>query len=335
MSESFDSNKNNADGSFTFDTSLSAEFDLKMYAGIINELAVVAPKPAKKFLEQKFFHDSDHSDEDSATTDENQEDDLNQTHLTDEFSLMFSYFDRSIEQLNDCSDDELSKFSSEADVEGDNEWSEGDTLENDFHFHKGIKEDFLDDSDNESIVDDRSNQIDLHDSLTQELGPGNVSDKIRQYNRMLTKINEDISSEKLFFRKLVEENVSKETVSIERYIYPDNHYVSDFNVLTKYVKKLSSIESCSQIVGQLNHEVAVMSQLDEDRLDEFNSKSLKNFLHYVRVYSEECFSTSSAIRKDIAVDLDLNLVTYDDLMYCLDVVANEVQSPIRFSTPLI
>lgn len=341
MSESFDSQ---TDCSFTFDTSLSAEFDLTIYAGIIYELAVL-PSKQKKIYNEELFPDLNivSKDNDSA---EHEDVDMNQTHLTDEFNQIFSYFDQDVEELTDNSDDELNKIVSDFDefsdeeigVVSDDEFDGHEIIENisdHFRFENNeenetdsidsvvaLQEDFL------TKFEEKSNKDRMFDDLSREIGVGNVREKVLRYNKMLAKINEDLESEKRFFRKKLEENVSKDNNSIERYTEHANddliETISDFELLSKYVKKLSSIESYAQILSRLNRLVNAISQLDKDRLNGMNLKSLKNFMYFIKIYSVECVNMSTAIRKDIAVDLEKNLLTHEDLLYCLDVVANEV-----------
>lgn len=355
MSESFE----NADCSFTFDTSLSAEFDLTIYAGIIYELAVLPPKQTK-IQTDEFFTDFNISANDADNIERDDDVDMNQTHLTEEFNQIFSYFDEDIEQLTDNSDDELNQFYSnfnefsdgevddqfdrKFDDVNDEEIDEQNCSENvseNFQFedviHKDAdtifkaKENYLTPAEqrcNESHVSygGHSNK-DLFNDLTKELGVGNVREKVLMYNEMLEKINANLASEKSFFRRKVEENVSKENDLMERFDASDDVYdttIGEFDLLSKYVKKLSSIESYAQILSRLNRLVNALSQLDKNRLNGMNAKSLKNFLYFIKIYSNECVNMSSAIRRDIAIDLEKNLLTHEDLLYCLDVVANEV-----------
>lgn len=356
MSESFE----NADCSFTFDTSLSAEFDLTMYAGIIYELAVLPPKQTKT-QNDEFFTEFNFLDKDNVQIEHNDDDDMNQTHLTDEFNQIFSYFDEDIEELTDNSDDELNQFYCDfQEFSDDEEVDDGklydisdkafgepqndrENISSNFQseviVHKTdhvfkAKENFLVASEqkcNESISADNDSNNDLFYNLTKELGAGNVREKVIMYNEMLEKINVDLESAKSFFRKKIEENVSKENNLIERFnsqgdVCNTIATISDFDLLSKYVKKLSSIESYAQILSRLNRLINALSQLDRDRLNGMNLKSLKNFLYFIKIYSNECVILSSTIRKDIAIDLEKNVLTHDDLLYCLDVVANEVNT---------
>lgn len=355
MSDSFE----NADCSFTFDTSLSAEFDLTMYAGIIYELAVLPPKQTK-IQNDEFFTEFNILDKDNVQI-EHEEVDMNQTHLTDEFNQIFSYFDEDIEELTDNSDDELNQFYSDFQEFSDDEEVDDKNLydisdkafgeqQNDpenmpSNFQSEVivhrtdtvfkaKENFLVASEqrcNESISADNDSNNDLFYNLTKELGAGNVRAKVIMYNEMLEKIKVDLESAKSFFRKKIEENVSKENNLIERFnsqgdVCNTIATISDFELLSKYVKKLSSIESYAQIISRLNRLINALSQLDIDRLNGMNLKSLKNFLYFIKIYSNECVISSSTIRKNIAIDLEKNVLTHEDLLYCLDVVANKVKT---------
>lgn len=367
MSESFE----NADCSFTFDTSLSAEFDLTIYAGIIYELAVVTPQRKKikneEFIPDLEILDSDHDDI------EQDDVDMNQTHLTNEFNQIFSYFDEDVEELNDGSDEEINQFHSDfkefSDKKIDNqidvEIYEPSDIENDYenssdNFQCKIegaickidnvfkaKQELLpiykersnkiisnDDrlnnkhSPDEIISNDDQSSNDLYNKLTNELGVvGNVKEKVLMYNKMLEEIEENLELEKKKFRKKIEENVTKENSLIDCYSNMDdvdNTIASDFELLSKYVNKLSSIESYALIINRLNRLVNAISQLDKTRLNGMNLKSLKNFLYFIKIYSYECVNISSSIRKDIAKDLEKKLLTNEDLLYCLDIVAKEV-----------
>lgn len=346
MGESFE----NADCSFTFDTSLSAEFDLTMYAGIIYELAVLPPTH-KKIQNEELISDFHMLDKDNNDNIDHDEVDMNQTHLTDEFNQIFSYFDEDVEELSDSSDEEMGQFYSDfkdfsADEVGDisdKEFDEHDlrNFSSDFQYKDFVKTDsVLKTNENVlSLTEQRCNQVfsdndhsnnDWYNNLTEELGVGNVREKVLMYNKMLEKMNENLESDKKFFRKKVEENVSKENNLIECYNSQDDDddniiaTISDFDSLSKYVKKLSSIESYAQIISRLNRLVNAISQLDKNRLNGMNLKALKNFLYFIKIYSDECVNMSSSIRKDIAIDLERKLLTNEDLLYCLDVVANEV-----------
>lgn len=365
MSESFE----NADCSFTFDTSLSAEFDLTIYAGIIYELAVVTPQ-RRKIKNEEFITDVEVLDNDNDNDNDMEEDDvdMNQTHLTNEFNQIFTYFDQDVEELNDASDEELNEFHSEfkefSDEEIDDQQSnEASDKENDYenisdNFQCSIegaisKIDYVFKAKqastkqrsnaiisndkrlsnkyrpDEIISNDYQSNNDLYNKLTKELGVGNVKEKVLMYNKMLEEMKENLESEKKIFRKNIEENVSRENSLINCYSNMDDvdneiASISDFEMLSKYVKKLSSIESYAHIISRLNRLVNAISQLDKTRLNGMNLKSLKNFLYFIKIYSDECVTMSSAIRKDIAIDLEKNLLTNEDLLYCLDVVAKEV-----------
>lgn len=339
MSESLE----NADCSFTFDTSLSAEFDLTMYAGIIYELSVLPPKQ-KKLQNEELLLDLNILDKDNEIAELHQDVDMNQTHLTDELNQIFSYFDKDVEEISDYSDEEFNQLYSDVKEFSDKEFDEHD-IENvsdsvqlndlinktDTVFKS--KENFLavcEQSCEEIISNDNDSNSDLYKKLTKELGVGNVREKVLMYNEMLEKMNKNLESEKNFFRKNVEEMVSKEKKLIvccnsqeqgDASIFAP---ISDFDLLSKYVKKLSTIESNAHIISRLNRLVTAISQLDKNRLNGMNLKSLKNFLYFIKIYSDECVKMSSDVRKDIAVDLEKNLLTHEDLLYCMDVVANEV-----------
>ncbi len=357
MSESLE---NAADCSFTFDTSLSAEFDLTMYAGIIYELAVLPPKQ-RKCHNEELFPDLNAADKDNDSIkhddDGDGEDvDMNQTHLTDEFNQIFSYFDEDVEELTDNSDDELNQFYSDLNEFSDDRQNEIDDFsDKEYDGHKKIKDisndDFQSDIDNQTdtvrkamenfiaVSDEKPYEIvsadyysnnESFNNLSRELGVGNVREKVLMYNKMLDEINENLLSEKKVFRKKIEENIAQDNKLIEYHnAHGNDNYIietlNDFDLLSKYVKKLSSIESYAQILSRLNRLVNAISQLDKTRLDGMNLKSLKNFLYFIKIYSDECVNMSSAIRKDIAIDLEKNLLSHEDLLYCLDVVANEVK----------
>lgn len=337
MSESFE----NADCSFTFDTSLSAEFDLTIYAGIIYELAVVTPQRTK-IKKEEFIPDLDSLDSEHESIEQDHVD-MNQTHLTEEFNQIFSYFDEDIEEMNVGSDEELNQYYCDFKELSDEKIDERSNTENyktqcktertlcktDSVFK--AKDDFLAVSDqrsNEIMSDDGQSNNGIYHKLSTELGVGNVKEKVQMYNEMLEKINENLESEKKFFREKLEDNVIKESNLKDPQKFDDVDKtiatISDFNMLSKYVKKLSSIESYSQIISRLNRLVNAISQLDKDRLNGMNLKSLKNFLFFIKIYSDECVYMSSAIRKDLDLDLEKNVLSPEDLLYCLDVVAKEV-----------
>lgn len=338
MSESFE----NADCSFTFDTSLLDQSDLDEYANIIYELAVVTPS-RKKEKNEDFVPDSDILDNNLDNI-ERDDVDMNQTHLTEEFTEIFSYFDQDVEELKDGSDEELNPIGSdfkEFNDERINEKSDIENIPNNFQRRvegtvcktdTAIDGNFLGARRQASSenVSNRCNNI-ANDKLIDEIRVGSVKEKVLMYNNMLQQMNEKLESEKKFFRKKIEENAIKENSSTDvcdsqQFDDVDKTIVTigDFDLLSKYVKKLSSIESYSQIISRLNRLVGAISQLDKNRLNGMNAKSLKNFLHFIKIYSSECVNMSTAIRKDIAIDLEKNVLTPEDLLYCLDVVAKEV-----------
>lgn len=332
MSESLE----NADCSFTFDTSLSAEFDLTMYAGIIYELAVVPPQQKKlknrhDFLDLETMSDgSDICEMDEENVEMNESrltDDFNQTHLTEELNQIFSYFDETDDELaTNNSEEEFDEFCANFSEIGseDSSVKQFDGRENKFETDiDNITDTLLMANENvfvrseENTDDELLSDDEFYENLSKELGVGNVREKVLLYNEMLEKINADLEAERNFFRKNVEKKVNGNgslTKSSD----------GDFVLLSRYVGKLLSIESYAQILSRLNRLVNALSQLDKNRLASMNAKSLKNFLSFIKIYSHECVNMSAAIRKEIIVDLEKKLLTNEDLLYCLDVVANEV-----------
>lgn len=331
MSDSFE----NADYSFTFDTSLSAEFDLTTYAGIIYELAVVPPKH-KKLRNEDVLLDCSISKKDNDNTGV-EDDDFNQTYLTDDFNQIFSYFDDDVEQVTDNSDDELKQYCVDSNKLSDREVdclkhrkfdikNEAENISNNIRFELKNEENLVSGQRCNEIISNGDCPINqLCDNLEKELGIGNVREKVLMYNEMLDKMKQNLECEKNFFRQNIEEHVYRDNKlidwgGVDKTIASN----SDFDFLSEYVKKLSSIESYAQIISRLNRLVNAISQLDKNRLNGMNLKSLKNFLYFIKIYSDECVNMSSSVRKDIAIDLEKNVLSHEDLLYCLDVVANEV-----------
>lgn len=361
------------DSSFVFDTCLLTENDLAIYADLISELARVTRKK-KKLTNHNIVLDAvpgiDRNDAEQSASD------INDTHLTEEFSEFFCYLDKNVMESNDfsreqCASDmkethlteELSQifsyFDEDVMLPNDENNDSEDKFESSSDFRCKIKgviykrhkilhileenefealvckpnEKFSDQFNRTESVSDRNAKwgSNLHSKLYDELGVGNVKEKVLMYNKMIEEVNKKIEIGKNVLPKHLENiregiDIISDAKECDECDDFDETITSrhDLDILQKYLEKLSAIETYAHIIHRLKRLVLAFNRLDDERLHGMNPERLNNFFNFVKLCADECHNRSSAYRMDIDKDLEKNLLTPDNLVYCVAVVSNEV-----------